>query len=256
MSARLIQFQGVRKSFGSEVVLDGIDLTIEEGQVTTIIGRSGVGKSVLLKHVIGLMRPDGGKILYRDTDLTHLSRRQRRKMKREFSYMFQNSALFDSMTVYENIALPLQENTNLSKEKIDAKVTEKIEQLELARFPGKYPAQLSGGMRKRVALARALITEPAVILFDEPTTGLDPIRKNAVHGMISQYQQRFGFTAVVVSHDIPDVFDISQRVAMLENGKIHFEGGPDEIQRCDDKVVRRFLEGRGDEPDLSAGAGR
>jgi len=253
-SEPLIQFRSVRKAFGDQTVLDGVDLTIERGGVTTIIGRSGVGKSVFLKHVIGLMEPDAGQILYRDLDLTRMSRSQRRKMKREFSYMFQNTALFDSMTVYENIALPLAENTRMDRKEIRDRVMKKIEQLDLGDFPGKYPAQLSGGMRKRVALARALITEPTVILFDEPTTGLDPIRKNAVHDMIARYQERFGFTALVVSHDIPDVFAISQRVAMLEARKILFEGTPEEIQGSKDPVIQAFLEGREEAPDSAAQA--
>jgi phospholipid/cholesterol/gamma-HCH transport system ATP-binding protein len=243
-SEPLIQFRSVRKAFGNQTVLDGVDLTIEQGVVTTIIGRSGVGKSVLLKHVVGLLRPDGGEILYRGDNLLTLSRSGRRSLKSKISYMFQNMALFDSMTVFENIALPLEEKTRLSKGEIRKRVFERIVQLDLGDFPDKYPAQLSGGMRKRVALARALITAPEIILFDEPTTGLDPIRKNAVFSMIARYQREFGFTAVVVSHDIPDVFQISQKVAMLEEGRIIFDGTREEVLSSRNPLVRQFIEGQ------------
>lgn len=243
-SEPLIQFRSVRKAFGDQTVLDGVDLTIEQGVVTTIIGRSGVGKSVLLKHVVGLLQPDGGEILYRGENLLTLKRSVRRALKSKISYMFQNMALFDSMTVFENIALPLEEKTRLSKGEIRKRVFERIVQLDLGDFPDKYPAQLSGGMRKRVALARALITGPEIILFDEPTTGLDPIRKNAVFNMIARYQREFGFTAVVVSHDIPDVFQISQKVAMLEEGRIIFEGTREEVLASPNPLVRQFIEGQ------------
>jgi len=250
MGEPLIQFCNVHKSFDSQVVLDGINLAIEEGLVTSIIGRSGVGKSVLLKHVVGLLEPDEGEILFHNQNVLTMRRSQQRQLKRKFSYMFQNAALFDSMTVYENIALPLEEKTKLPKAEIRKRVLAKMEQLELGDIPAKYPSQLSGGMRKRVALARALITNPEIILFDEPTTGLDPVRKTAVHSMISRYQREFGFTAVVVSHDIPDVFYISQKVAMLENGKIVFEGTREEIETCSDPVVQRFIRGEADTTDL------
>jgi len=243
MGEPLIQFRNVHKSFGSQVVLDGIDLVIEEGLVTSIIGRSGVGKSVLLKHVVGLLSPDKGEILFHDQNLLGMPRSERKDLKRKISYMFQNTALFDSMTVYENIALPLEEKTKLSKAEIRRQVLEKMEQLQLGDISDKYPAQISGGMRKRVALARALINNPEIILFDEPTTGLDPVRKTAVHNMISRYQRTFGFTAVVVSHDIPDIFTISQKVAMLEKGKIVFEGTRQEIETTSDPVVQQFIRG-------------
>jgi phospholipid/cholesterol/gamma-HCH transport system ATP-binding protein len=243
METPLIEFRKVRRSFGPQVVLDGVNLTIEQGLVTTIIGRSGVGKSVLLKTLIGLLVPDGGEILVEGQNLLTMGRADRRALKHKISYMFQTTALFDSMTVYENIALPLEEKTNLSKAAIRSKVEEKMTRLDLHEFPDKYPSQLSGGMRKRVALARALIRDPEIILFDEPTTGLDPVRKTAVHNMIRHYQKEFGFTAIVVSHDIPDVFSISQKVAMLENGKILFEGTHEEIEQCPDPVVGQFIRG-------------
>jgi phospholipid/cholesterol/gamma-HCH transport system ATP-binding protein len=226
MELPLIQLVDVYKKFGNNKVLIGANLSIFEGQVTTIIGKSGGGKSVLLKHIIGLLEPDSGKILFRGRSLSEMQKAEKKAFKRKFSYVFQGTALFDSITIFENIALPLKEKTSFKKAKIDNLVREKMDQLDLRGIDHKYPSQLSGGMKKRVALARALVTDPEIVLFDEPTTGLDPIRKNAVHKMISDYQKQFGFTGVVVSHEIPDIFYISQRVAMLEEGRIVFEGSP------------------------------
>jgi phospholipid/cholesterol/gamma-HCH transport system ATP-binding protein len=172
-----------------------------------------------------------------------MNREQRRELKRKFSYMFQGTALFDSMTVLENIALPLRERSSLGEGDILQRVSEMMKNLDLRGIESKYPSQLSGGMKKRVALARALITEPETVLFDEPTTGLDPIRKNAVHSMISDYQKRFGFTGIVVSHEIPDVFYISQRIAMLDQGRIIFQGSPEEIQAVSDSNIQEFVQG-------------
>jgi phospholipid/cholesterol/gamma-HCH transport system ATP-binding protein len=239
----LIEFVDVHKRFGDNIVLDGVNLHIYAGEVTSIIGKSGVGKSVLLKHIIGLMSPDSGRILFAGRPLSSMKKVERRELKRKFSYMFQGSALFDSMTVYENVALPLKERTRLRDKEIARKVRDKMEALDLHDIDGSYPSQLSGGMKKRVALARALVTEPEIVLFDEPTTGLDPIRKNAVHGMIAEYQKRFGFTGVVVSHEIPDIFYISQRVAMIDEGRIFVEGTPEEIQSSEDPVVQGFIHG-------------
>jgi len=243
MNQPLIQFDNVTKSFGDNQVLKGVSLSVFQGEVTTIIGKSGVGKSVLLKHIIGLMEPDSGQILFNGKPMDNMKRGERRRLKQKFSYMFQGSALFDSMTVYENVALPLNEKTRLKEAEIEQRVLDKLEALDLLNIDEKYPSQLSGGMNKRVALARALITEPEIVLFDEPTTGLDPIRKNAVHGMISEYQKKFGFTGVVVSHEIPDIFYISQRVAMLEEGNIFAEGTPEEIQDSSEPVVQNFIHG-------------
>lgn len=242
MTEPYISFRNVSKAFGSLVVLDGLDLDIEEGSVTTIIGRSGIGKSVLLKHIVGLLDPDGGDILHRGVSLASMRAAQRREMRSELSYLFQNLALFDSMTVSENIGLPLSEKTKLSKAEIHERVMAKIALLDIGAVADKYPSQVSGGMAKRVGLARALITEPQTVLFDEPTTGLDPVRKKTVHDMIERYQQEFGFTAVIVSHDIPSVFSISQKVAMLDAGKIVFEGTPNEILACEMGTVREFVQ--------------
>jgi phospholipid/cholesterol/gamma-HCH transport system ATP-binding protein len=243
MNQPLIQFDNVYKKFGSNQVLKGANLSIYQGEITTIIGMSGMGKSVLLKHIIGLLKPDSGRILFRGRPLYEMKRADIDKLKAKFSYVFQDTALFDSMSVYENIALPLKEATSLPKGEIRTRVRDKMKLFDLEGIDNKYPSQLSGGMKKRVALARALVTEPEIVLFDEPTTGLDPIRKSAVHSMISDYQRRLGFTGVVISHDIPDIFYISQRVAMLDEGKIRFEGSPDEIQHASDEVVQQFIQG-------------
>lgn len=243
MDHPLIQFKDVHKHFVDKRVLDGINLSIYAGQITSIIGKSGVGKSVLLKHMIGLIRQDSGDIFFNGKPLVALKKKEREALKKKFSYMFQGTALFDSMTVFENIALPLKEKTSLRREEIGRRVHQKMEQLDLQAIDDEYPAQLSGGMKKRVALARALITDPEIVLFDEPTTGLDPIRKSVVHGMIADYQKRFGFTGVIVSHEIPDIFYISQRIAMLEDGRILFEGTPDEIQYAEDPVIQQFISG-------------
>ena len=243
MNQPLIQFDNVYKKFGANQVLNGVSLSIYQGEITTIIGMSGMGKSVLLKHIIGLLKPDSGRILYQGRPLYDMKRADIDKLKARFSYVFQDTALFDSMSVYENIALPLKEATSLPKGEIRTRVQDKMKLFDLEGIDHKYPSQLSGGMKKRVALARALVTEPEIVLFDEPTTGLDPIRKGAVHSMISDYQRRLGFTGVVISHDIPDIFYISQRVAMLDEGKIRFEGSPEDIQQASDEIVQQFIQG-------------
>ncbi|MDY0375266.1 MAG: ATP-binding cassette domain-containing protein [Desulfobacterium sp.] len=240
-----IEFKDVRKSFGSNHVMRGVNLSIYEGEITVVIGKSGCGKSVLLKHIIGLEAQDSGSIIMGGEELSAMDRHSIRRFRNKTSYMFQDNALFDSLNVFENIALPLTEGLALSRRETRERVLARMEQLEISGIEGRYPAELSGGMKKRVALARALVTEPDVVLFDEPTTGLDPVRKNAVHGMIQEYQQRFGFTAVVVSHEIPGIFKIAQRVAMIDRGKIIFQGSPDEILGSNLEEVSSFINGRG-----------
>jgi phospholipid/cholesterol/gamma-HCH transport system ATP-binding protein len=250
MNTPLIEFKDVTKRFGSKTVLDSVNLKIYEGQVTTIIGLSGGGKSVLLKHIIGLLKPDEGTILFRGKPFSEMKRHEKNASFGRMSYMFQDNALFDSMTVYENIALPLREKTKKSKAEIDSMVTARIEQTELGNAADKFPSELSGGMQKRVALARALVIDPQIVLFDEPTSGQDPVRKNAILSMIAQYQKKFGFTAILVSHEIPDVYFISNRILALYDKKIVFQGTPEELEKFDhpfkDEVILS-LEGLRDE---------
>jgi phospholipid/cholesterol/gamma-HCH transport system ATP-binding protein len=253
MKKPLIQIKNLRKRFDGKAVLNGINITIKEGEITTIIGKSGVGKSVLLKHIIGLLEHDSGQILFSGKPFKKMKEKEKRSLKSKLSFMFQGTALFDSMTVFENVALPLNEKGGFSKKHIDQRVKSQLEQLDLHEIDNKYPSQLSGGMCKRVALARALITEPEIILFDEPTTGLDPIRKSAVHRMISDYQKQHGFTGILVSHEIPDIFYISQHIAMLDQGKIIFEGTPKQIYKSANPIVKEFAQRLGHEYEKQTG---
>ncbi|MBW1698415.1 MAG: ATP-binding cassette domain-containing protein [Deltaproteobacteria bacterium] len=241
MKTPLIKFRDVTKRFNGQTVLDGVNLSIYEGQVTTIIGKSGSGKSVLLKHIIGLLKQDEGAILFRGKDIGKMRKHEWNEYVSQISYMFQNNALFDSMTVFENIALPLRQTTGLSKEEIERKVMARIEQAELTDAIDKYPSELSGGMQKRVALSRALVTDPKIVLFDEPTTGQDPIRKNAILSMIVEYQRKFGFTAVLISHEIPDVYFISNRILALYDGRIVFQGTPEELEDFEHPFQDEFV---------------
>jgi phospholipid/cholesterol/gamma-HCH transport system ATP-binding protein len=241
MSEPLIEFKNVTKRFGNRTILDRVNLEVHDGQTTTIIGKSGTGKSVLLKHMIGLLAPTEGNILFRGKPVEKMSRKELDDLRSQFSYCFQNNALFDSLTVFQNIALPLRQTTRMSENEIERKVMERIEQLELSEVPHKYPSELSGGMQKRVALARALITDPKIVLFDEPTTGQDPIRKNAIFSMIVHNQKKFGFTTILISHDIPDVFFISDRILVLYDGQIIFQGPYEEIDKLQHPMVDEFV---------------
>ena len=246
MTTPLIEFKDVIKRFGERTILDSVNLHVYEGEVSTIIGKSGTGKSVLLKHIVGLLKPDAGSILFKGKDIGRMTKTELYDYTRQISYMFQNNALFDSMTVFENVALPLRQATKLNRQEIEKRVMARITQTELTDVVDKYPSEISGGMQKRVALSRALVTDPTIVLFDEPTTGQDPIRKNAILSMIAEYQRKFGFTAVLISHEIPDVYFISNRILALYDGKIVFEGTPDEFENFDhpfrDEIVRS-LEG-------------
>ena len=238
----IIEFKNVTKRFGAHTVLDRVNLQIPEGQITTIIGKSGEGKSVLLKHVIGLLRPDEGSVLFRGKPIEKMKRREWNTYLGQVSYMFQNNALFDSKTVYENVAMPLLKSADLGKKQIQKKVMDRLEQTELTDVAHQYPSQLSGGMQKRTALARALVTDPKIVLFDELTTGQDPVRRNAILGMIAEYKKKFGFTAVLISHDIPDVFFISNRILALYNKKIVFQGTPEAFEDFEHPFYNEIIE--------------
>lgn len=236
-----LKIRGLKKHFGDNHVLDGIDLDVDAASVTTIIGKSGIGKSVLLKCIANLLQPDAGSLELDGEGITKRRRRANSCGGVSFSYMFQNNALFDSLTAFENVALPLREATKLKDSEIKERVDAMLQHLELADSSERYPGELSGGMKKRVALGRALITNPQLVLFDEPTTGLDPERKFSVFEMIADYRERFGFTALLVSHDIPEVFEISDRVAWLDEGVIKFFGKPDELNDDAQSALSGFL---------------
>ena len=244
----MISLSNLYKSFGTQTVLDGLNLEIPSGQITAIIGPSGEGKSVLIKHMIGLMQPDRGEIEVDGESILGIRRSQLNRIREKFGMLFQNAALFDSMNVFENVAFPLQEKTTLSKEEIHERVMSALEDVGLKNAEHKYTDELSGGMKKRVGLARALLLNPKFILFDEPTTGLDPIIKRAIHQLIKDTHAKFGFTAVVVSHEIPEIFDVAQNVAMLYKGKILQFGTADEIRHSQDPVVQQFVSGSLDGP--------
>jgi ABC-type transport system involved in resistance to organic solvents, ATPase component len=237
----MIKLVGVTKTLGGQPVLRGVNLVIPPGKLTTIIGRSGEGKSVLLKHMIGLMQPDAGEVWVGDTEISRLRGRALNEVRKRFAMLFQGAALFDSLTVFENVAFPLREKLRMKGPALTARVEEKLDQVGLADMGHKFPAELSGGMRKRAGLARALVMQPEIILFDEPTTGLDPLMAKSIHDLITGMQQKFGFTAVMVSHEIPEIFGISDYVAMLKGGQIAMMAEPLEFQRTNDPEIREFI---------------
>ncbi len=239
----MIKIINLKKSFGKQKVLNGVNLEISQGELIAIIGESGGGKSVLLRHLIGLLKPDKGKVLVEDEDITKLSGRRLDSIREKFGVVFQGGALFDSLTIYDNIAFPLREKTGLSEDEINEKAEEALEEVGLQGAGQKYPAEVSGGMKKRVALARALITEPKIVLFDEPTTGLDPIKLHAIHKLIVDTHKKYGFTGVMISHDIPEIYEVVNRIAFLYEGVIEVMGTPEEIVHSDDRIVRQFITG-------------
>ncbi len=243
MAPKSLQKADIKKSFGTNSVLKGVNLSLYRGEIIAIIGKSGTGKSVLLKHIIGLIEQDSGKILINGIPLKQLSFKDKKNFRKTLSYMFQDNALFDFMNIYDNISLPLVENSNFPKDQVENRVFTQMKQLGLTGIENQFPAQISGGMKKRVALARALVTDPQIVLFDEPTAGLDPVRKKNVHSMIQEYQEKFGFTAVIVTHDIPEIFNISQRIALLDEGIIRFEGSKEELFNSQSKILNSFIIG-------------
>ncbi|GJQ58996.1 MAG: ABC transporter ATP-binding protein [Candidatus Scalindua sp. AMX11] len=239
----MIEVMNLHKSFNGQEVLRGINLKVNAGKSLAFIGGSGSGKSVLLKHIIGLLKPDSGKILIDNEDISKLRGRKLKRLKERFGMVFQGGALFDSLTVFENVAFPLREKTRMKTLQIRKVVSEELAEVGLSGAENKYPAELSGGMKKRVALARCLIMNPEIILFDEPTTGLDPLTGKAIHTMIRSCQKRYKFTSIMVTHEIPDIFSLVDRVAMLYNGEILAEGTPEEIQNSKDPVIHQFIHG-------------
>jgi phospholipid/cholesterol/gamma-HCH transport system ATP-binding protein len=230
--APILTVKGLRKGFGDHVVLAGVDLTVPRGGIVCILGRSGAGKSVLLKCLAGLLKPDAGEIRLESGAGNDL----------RCSYLFQANALFDSLSAFENVALPLEQTTRLRPSEIKREVMAALKNLGLEKFADHFPAQLSGGMQKRLGLARALVTRPAMVLFDEPTAGLDPLARNGVFSMIRQYREAFDFTAVVVTHDVPQALSASDRVALLQEGRTYFQGTPAEFMAADDSILRSFAD--------------
>jgi phospholipid/cholesterol/gamma-HCH transport system ATP-binding protein len=243
-----IELRDVRKAFGSKVVLDGVSLHVEDGETLAVIGASGSGKSVMLKTIVRLLHPDSGTITVDDRDVATLDKDELYALRRHVGYVFQFAALFDSMTVFDNVAMGLRRMGTLADAEIAARVSESLRRVELAGFEDRLPEQISGGQRKRVGLARAIATRPKYLLYDEPTTGLDPVTTAVIDHLIMKLAAELGVTSVVVTHDMKSAYRVADRIAMLYRGKIRFAGTPAEIQAVDDQVVRSFVEGL---PDLA-----
>lgn len=240
----MIELINLKKSFGANQVLKGVNLKIENSKTTVIIGSSGCGKSVLLKHIIGLLKPDEGQVLVDGEEVSKMNEKELYKMRNNIGFLFQSAALFDSMSVGENVGVGLKENTNTTQEEINRIVSEKLELVNLKGTENLMPSELSGGMKKRVGLARALASSPHYILYDEPTTGLDPITSDTIDKLIDTVARKSNLkvTSVVVTHDIFSVYEVADQVAMMYEGLVHFEGTPKELESTSDPIVREFLE--------------
>lgn len=238
----MIEIKNLHKSFSGKKVLNGINLTIEEGETSVIIGKSGSGKSVLLKHIVGLIFPDDGYVKVGGKIINPRNTKELYSIRRKFGYLFQGAALFDSMTVSENIALPIIENEyKISKKELDVKIEKMLELVNLPKTQNLKPSELSGGMKKRVGLARALITEPEYILYDEPTTGLDPIMSDSIDDLIKNLAEQLNVTSIVVTHDMFSVKNVADEIAMVHEGKIYFEGTPEQLLTSNDKIIKDFI---------------
>ncbi|MDI7261522.1 MAG: ABC transporter ATP-binding protein [Thermodesulfobacteriota bacterium] len=239
----MIRIEGIHKSFNGFPVLKGVSLEVEKGEILALIGGSGHGKSVILKHIVGLMKPEQGHVLIDGKDISDLKGSDLEGLRSRFGYLFQSGALFSSLTVFDNVAFPLREKTKLSEEEIRKRVLHELDQVGLADAEKKYPAELSGGMLKRAAFARALVTKPEIMLFDEPTTGLDPVIAHTILDLIKSIHKHLVFTAMIVSHELSRVFQIVHKVAMLHEGMILTVGTPEEILSSRDPIVRQFISG-------------
>jgi phospholipid/cholesterol/gamma-HCH transport system ATP-binding protein len=244
----MIEIINLCKSFNGHVVLDNLNLNINSGETTVIIGRSGCGKSVLLKHIIGIMKPDRGQVLINGKDVVRMDDKELNGLRMNFGMLFQGAALFDSLNVLENVAFGLIEHTNASREEIRKRVEESLALVGLKGIEEKKPAELSGGMRKRVGLARAICLRPQIILYDEPTTGVDPIMGDAINDLIIELHNHLKVTSIAVTHDMTSAYKIANRIAMLYNGKIIAVGKPDEIKNANNPIVRQFVTGAGKGP--------
>ncbi len=248
MDDNIISMRGLEKSFGGLDVLRGVDIDIRRGESLVIIGPSGCGKSVLLKHMIGLLRPDRGSVRVDGDEITEMDDESLYEVRKKFGMLFQGAALFDSLSVGENVGLALKEHTRLSDEEIEAKVVEKLKMVGMAHAVDKRPSELSGGMKKRVGLARAIAMDPAIILYDEPTTGLDPIMADVINELIRTLQGKLNTTSVTVTHDMTSARKVADRIAMLYDGHIVFEGTVDEVEGAGNPVVQQFVRGEAEGP--------
>jgi phospholipid/cholesterol/gamma-HCH transport system ATP-binding protein len=244
----MISFQNLEKAFGPKRVLDGVSFDVKDGEVFFIIGGSGVGKSVLIKHLIGLLRPDAGEIWLDDEEVSRLPEEGMYPIRRKCAMVFQHSTLFDSMTCGQNVALPLRKHRAMNAREADAEARRLLEQVGMQAFADRFPAELGDGMRKRVAIARALSLEPRYVLFDEPTTSLDPVSARRVDRLIKDLRDRLGVTSIVVSHDLVSIFTIADRIVMLYKGKVKLIGGPDDFRASPDAVIQQFINGRAEGP--------
>jgi len=244
----MIEIEDLYKSFDGFEVLKGISLRIDKGEILVLIGRSGYGKSVILKHIAGLMKPDRGRVVVDGKDVGKLKGKDLSQLRSRLGFLFQGGALFGSMSVFDNVAFPLREKTRLSKEEIRKRVIYELDEVGLSGAEEKYPSQISGGMQKRVALARELVWEPEIMLFDEPTTGLDPIIGHAILNLIENLHKRLNFTGIIVTHEIARVFGIVSKVAMVHEGVIKVVGPPEDVLSSEDPVVQQFIKGEIDGP--------
>jgi len=251
MPTPIVEFRDVHKRFGHLIVLDGVNLTIQRGESIVIIGASGSGKSVMLKHIVGLLKPENGTVRFDGIRIDTMPERELMRVRRRCGFLFQMGALFDSLTVGENIAFPLVEHTKRSPEEIRLVVAHRLAMVGMPGIESKMPAELSGGQRKRVALARAIALDPEVILYDEPTTGLDPVRADVINELIIKLQRELRTTSIVVTHDMASAFRVADRIVMLHEGKLIIDGSPQQIKDSTNPVVHHFVTGEADEKELA-----
>ena len=249
----MIELKNVSKSFGPKVVLDRLNLRVEKGESFVIVGGSGTGKSVTLKHMIGILRPDEGRVFIEGADVTDFTRQEWFRIRRRFGMSFQEAALFDFMTVFENVAFPIRRHTDLDEKAIRKRVAECLEMVGLSGNEHLFPAELSGGMRRRAGFARSIALNPEVLLFDEPTTGLDPVMTDQIDAVINTLRRGLDVTCVTITHDMISAFDIADRIGMLDEGRIVFVGTPDEFLASDLPIIRAFLKGRISQENTSRG---
>jgi phospholipid/cholesterol/gamma-HCH transport system ATP-binding protein len=248
----LIELRNITKRFGPNLVLNNVSLSVEEGQSLVIIGASGSGKSVMLKHIVGLLKPDLGQVWFDGARIDTLSERRLQPIRTQIGFLFQMGALFDSATVFDNIAFPVREHTRKSDAEVKEIVQEKLRRVGLPGIEKKMPAELSGGQRKRVGLARAIALDPRVILYDEPTTGLDPVRSDVINQLILKLQRELNVTSVTVTHDMASAFKIGDRIVMLHEGKLIIDGAPAQIQASDNPIIRHFITGEASQAELAS----